>query len=112
MLRQSLILVVAFGVSGLLPGAPAPVHPRSRPPDGSFDFAYQQVASGKADDSVFLGRLVCFSGHCTLFTVSLLPCMPDGTSGKARPVSIDHRSTTDGTLKVSTARVTDGTVLT
>ena len=114
--RLSLIYVVAFSVSGALLGAPASgtarVPPRSRAPDGSFDFAYQQVASGKTADGVFVGRLVRSSGHCTLFTVNLLPRMPDGTSGKARPVSIDHRSTTEGTLKVTTARVTDGTVVT
>jgi hypothetical protein len=72
-------------------------------PDARLRVTVQQLQTGKLNSEYHLQELRCFSGKCSLITVTLGGCRPKpfGSSASASAVIIERSSTDEGTLRVS-----------
>jgi len=70
------------------------------PPNGSLYVTYRQLTEGKLSDSVHHLSLFCFSGECTLTTLTVNQCF-DMPGGKIMFPKAQSTDTRNGSLKIT-----------
>jgi hypothetical protein len=71
-------------------------------PDVRLRITVQQREDGKLNPAFHIQELRCFSGNCSLTTITINDCRPSPVSaGQASPAIIERTSTQEGNLKVT-----------
>ncbi|OGP28835.1 MAG: hypothetical protein A2038_04200 [Deltaproteobacteria bacterium GWA2_57_13] len=93
--------IVLLMFLALLPAGPL-AWAQQKIPDTRLRVTVQQREKGKLNPALHVQELLCFSGECSLTSITLNGCQPSPVSnGMASPVIIERSSTVGGNLKVT-----------